>query len=391
MGISARHLKQYASAAILTGLAVVCLLGAQPHANLTTTALVLVLMVTICAIAWGSGPAMIAALFSVFSFNYFFIPPIHTFTIAGPQNWIAFLVFVGTALAVGQLSSRARDRASEAEARRIEIERLYRELTEAFDKASEAETLRRSEQLKTALLDAVTHDLRTPLTSIKASVTALLAGSGGTDSTLSAAERDELLEVINEESDRLNHFVEEMMTLAQLEGGQLLLRRSEIPALDIINIAVNRAATPLRGRLVNINIANQLPPIIVDGASMSGVIYELLVNAAKYSAPDSAIHVTARQVSAKEVEIAVENEGAALPDAVRQRAFEKFYRGPKQQAEKQGFGLGLSIARGVVEAHGGRIRMEAGAYSAGTVVRFTVPCSPESVPTNEPDESPASP
>src|SRR5438445_4871942 len=105
-----------------------------------------------------------------FCFNYFFIPPIHTFTIAEPQNWIAFVVFVATAVAIGQLSSRARNRAEEAEARRIEIERLYRQLTEAFDRASEAETLRRSEQLKTALLDAVTHDLRTPLTSIKASV-----------------------------------------------------------------------------------------------------------------------------------------------------------------------------------------------------------------------------
>src|SRR5437660_6439055 len=292
---------------------------------------------------------------------------------------IAFVVFVATAVAVGQLSSRARNRAEEAEARRIEIERLYRQLTEAFDRASEAETLRRSEQLKTALLDAVTHDLRTPLTSIKASVTTLLTAMGnndGADSSLSAEGRSELLDVINEESDRLNRFVEEMMTAAQLEGGQLLLRRSEMPAQDIINIAVDRAATPLRERIINVSVANKLPPLVVDGASISGVIYELLVNAAKYSAPDSMIHINAQQISANEVEIAVENEGAALPVAVRQRVFEKFYRGPKEQGEKQGFGLGLSIARGVVEAHGGRIRMDAGPRGAGTAVRFTVPCAP---------------
>ncbi len=289
------------------------------------------------------------------------------------------MVFVATAVAVGQLSSRARNRAEEAEARRIEIERLYRQLTEAFDRASEAETLRRSEQLKTALLDAVTHDLRTPLTSIKASVTTLLTAMGnndGADSSLSAEGSRELLDVINEESDSLNHFVEEMMTLAQLEGGQLLLRRSEMPAQDIINIAVDRAATPLRERIINVSVANKLPPLVVDGASISGVIYELLVNAAKYSAPDSMIHINAQQISANEVEIAVENEGAALPVAVRQRVFEKFYRGPKEQGEKQGFGLGLSIARGVVEAHGGRIRMDAGPRGAGTAVRFTVPCAP---------------
>src|SRR5881296_3663507 len=336
MYVAVRQLKHYSWAALLTATAVGCLVWAQPHANLTTTALVLVLVVTVSAIAWGSGPALITALLSVFCFNYFFIPPIHTFTIAEPQNWIAFVVFVATAVAVGQLSSRARNRAEEAEARRIEIERLYRQLTEAFDRASEAETLRRSEQLKTALLDAVTHDLRTPLTSIKASVT----------------------------------------TLAQLEGGQLLLRRSEMPAQDIINIAVYRAATPLRERIINVSVANKLPPLVVDGASISGVIYELLVNAAKYSAPDSMIHINAQQISANEVEIAVENEGAALPVAVRQRVFEKFYRGPKEQGEKQGFGLGLSIARGVVEAHGGRIRMDAGPRGAGTAVRFTVPCAP---------------
>jgi K+-sensing histidine kinase KdpD len=280
---------------------------------------------------------------------------------------------------VGQLSSRARNRAEQAEARRIEIEGLYRQLTEAFDKASEAETLRRSEQLKTALLDAVTHDLRTPLTSIKASVTTLLTAKGsadGGDSSLSPEEDNELLQVINEESDRLNDFVEEMMTLAQLEGGRLLLHRSEMPAQDIVHIAVDRATTPLRQRALSINIANNLPPLVVDGASMSGVIYELLVNAGKYSAPDSVIHINAQQISLSQLEIAVENEGVALPAAVRERVFDKFYRGPKQQGEKQGFGLGLSIARGVVEAHGGQIRMDTGPHGAGTVVRFTVPCAP---------------
>src|SRR6266513_5671826 len=196
MYVAVRQLKHYSWAALLTATAVGCLVWAQPHASLTTTALVLVLVVTVSAIAWGSGPALITALLSVFCFNYFFIPPIHTFTIAGPQNWIAFVVFVGTAVAVGQLSSRARNRAQEAEARRMEIERLYKQLTEAFDRASEAETLRRSEQLKTALLDAVTHDLRTPLTSIKASVTTLLTGVANNDGSapsLSSEERRELL------------------------------------------------------------------------------------------------------------------------------------------------------------------------------------------------------
>jgi len=375
---AARQVIRYAAAAVLTAASVGALILAQPHANLTTTALILVLVVTVVAIACGSGPAMVAALLSVFCFNYFFIHPIHTFTIAEPQNWIAFFVFMGTALAVGQLSSRARERAQQAEARRIEIERLYRQLQEAFEKASEAETLRRSEQLKTALLDAVTHDLRTPLTSIKASVTTLLGGGDngrGTDASLSQEGHLELLEVINEESDRLNHFVDEMMTLAQLEGGQLLLHRREMPAQDIINIAVDRASQALRDRYVEISVADKLPALLVDGASTSGVVHELLINAAKYSPSGSAIHVKARKVSARQVEVTVENEGAALPASMREKVFDKFYRGSKQKGEKQGFGLGLSIARGIVEAHGGHIRMDAGPRGAGTAVSFTVPCA----------------
>src|SRR5881275_3658426 len=222
MYVAVRQLKHYSWAAILTATAVGCLVWAQPHANLATTALVLVLVVTVSAIAWGSGPALITALLSVFCFNYFFIPPIHTFTIAEPQNWIAFVVFVATAVAVGQLSSRARNRAEEAEARRIEIERLYRQLTEAFDRASEAETLRRSEQLKTALLDAVTHDLRTPLTSIKASITMIR------EDRVTQEVRQELCEVIEQEADRLNHFIQGMMDLAQLEAGNINLKSKNV-------------------------------------------------------------------------------------------------------------------------------------------------------------------
>ena len=114
-------------------------------------------------------------------FNFFFLPPFHTFTIADPQNWVALTAFFITALAVGQLSASAKRRAEEAEAGRVEIGRLYEELREAFEKASEAEALRRSERFKSALLDAVTHDLRTPLTSIKASATLLLEDRETTD------------------------------------------------------------------------------------------------------------------------------------------------------------------------------------------------------------------
>src|SRR5215831_8968449 len=142
--------------------------------NATTVALALLLVVLFVATGWGSRPAVLASVLGMLCFNFFFLPPIGTFTIADPDNWIALGAFLVTAITAGQLSARAKRRAEEAEAGRREIERLYQELQTAFARASHAEALRQSERLKSALLDAVTHDLQTPLTSIKASATTLL-------------------------------------------------------------------------------------------------------------------------------------------------------------------------------------------------------------------------
>jgi len=136
--------------------------------NSTTVALALLLVVLFVAATWGSRPAIVVSIFGVFCLNFFFLPPVHTLDIAQPDNWIALIAFLITAVTAGELSARVTRRAAEAEAARQEIERLYDELRTAFERASHAEALRQSEKLKSALLDAVTHDLRTPLTSIKA-------------------------------------------------------------------------------------------------------------------------------------------------------------------------------------------------------------------------------
>ena len=140
----------------------------------TTVALALLLVVLFAATGWGIRPALLAALLGVVCFNFFFIQPVHTFTIADPQNWVALAAFLITALTAGALSARAKRRAEEAEAGRREIERLYDEYRAAAERARQAEVFEQSERLKSALLDAVTHDLRTPLTSVKAAVTTLL-------------------------------------------------------------------------------------------------------------------------------------------------------------------------------------------------------------------------
>ena len=346
-------------------LAVVALIALRLSVNLTSVALLLILVVTTVATFLGRGPALVTSLLAVAALNYYFIPPLHNFGIGHPQNWVAFGVFVVCALLVGELSAMVKKKAEEAEARRLKIEELYRDLQDAFEQASQTETLRRSEKLKTALLDAVTHDLRTPLTSIKASVTALLDESEIT----SEADR-EFLQVINEESDRLNRFVEEMMSLAKIEGGHLLLRRNPTSAEDIVNNAVDRASTDRTP--IEITIEDKLPLLLVDASTISQALYEVVENATKYSPRGGVIHILARR-DHELAEISVENEGIPVPVEFRQRVFEKFFRVPGSRKE-HGFGIGLAIARGIVEAHGGKIWMDAGRNGRGTVVRFTIPC-----------------
>src|SRR5689334_18180547 len=177
------------------------------HINPTTVALGFLLLVLVVATRWGAAPAIFAAILSVLFLNFFFLPPVGTLTIADPDNWIALGAFLFTAIIAGQLSANAKRRAEEAETGWHENERLYKELQEAFERASYVEALRQSEKLKAALLDAVTHNFRTPLTSIKASVTILLEdlqSQISASSSLDQEGRQEMLEVINEEADRLN-------------------------------------------------------------------------------------------------------------------------------------------------------------------------------------------
>ncbi len=208
----------------------------RPHVNPTTAALTLLLVVLFTAALRGSRPALLASVLGILCFNFFFLPPYHTFTIAEPENWVALVAFLVTAVTAGQLSARAKRRAEEAEARGREaeergreVERLYGELRDAFERASHAEALRQSERLKSALLDAVTHDLRTPLTSIKASVSILLEYRGAEDDDDESPEDREqraLLKVVDQEADRLDRFVEGLVDLARIEAGEMTLRRN---------------------------------------------------------------------------------------------------------------------------------------------------------------------
>lgn len=372
----------YITAVAGIGLVTAALAPFQTHINSTTVALALLIVVLVIATVFGSRPALLASLLGVLSFNFFFLPPLYTWTISDPQNWVAFGAFLVTALIAGQLSSYARRRAEESENRRREIERLYRELQAAFEQASQAEAVRQSEQLKSALLDAVTHDLRTPLTSIKASVTTLLedAKTGGAESedqiVLDEDGRHEFLEIINEETDRLNEFIGGMVDLARIEAGKLNLRKTWSEVKEIIGNAVERARIRLTNHRITIEIERELPAVRVDAHSIGEVVYTLLDNAAKYSPAESEIRVAARRGESETIEISVEDKGRGIKPEMRERIFDKFYRAASENdihTTASGLGLGLAIARGIVESQGGRIWVEDGRDRFVTRFVFRLP------------------
>jgi len=335
-------------------------------ANETTAALVMLLVVLFAARQYGSPSAVTAAVAGTLALNYFFFPPVGTLDVSDPLNLIALIAFLAVALTVGGLSARVRRRASEAEASRGEAERLYRELQDSFEREAQAEALRRSEHLKSTLVDAVTHELRTPLTSIKASTSALLRDDGG----IGPEARQELLEIVDQETDRLNGLVEELVGAARLESHALALNRSWTAPDEVIADAVARVMPRLRGHRIDVHVPVTIPSLLADARAISEVVFQLLENAAKYAPANSVIRVSADAVSEETIEIRVEDEGPGVPLAERPRIFERFYRAPGTAGSASGLGMGLAIAHGLVEAHGGTL--DVGDRSRQPGARFTL-------------------
>ena len=363
----------------------------QEQVNSTTVALTFLLLVLVVALFWGSRPALLASVLGMFCFNFFFLPPLYTLTVAHGENWVALIVFFTTALAVGQLSARAKQRAEEAESRKREVESLYVQLQAAFERESEAEAIKRSERLKSALLDAVTHDLRTPLTAIKASITTLIdEHRGQTEDSqpvvLDAESRSEMLEIIDQESDRLNRFISDLIDLARIEAGELRLRRRWGAVDEIISTALTRANSLTTKHHVKIAAEKELPVVLVDANAVSEVVYTLIDNAVKYSPRGSSIVITARRGPEGMVTMAVEDEGTGIDRDLRERVFDKFFRatrdGDVATHQPSGTGMGLAIAKGIVEAHEGKIWIEPARNGKGTRVVFTLPIGDDDASNN---------
>jgi len=441
--------------------------------NSTTVALTLLLVVFGISAVWGLLEATIASFLAVLGFNYYFLPPIGTFAVQDPQNWVALVAFLVTAVMASQLSARAKRRTLEAVDRRSEIESLYalsqslllsgsarsasqdlvarvvkilgvtsvafhtRQPRETFrwgpdepllgdeqleterdealidralglaivpvtlggqalgnlgltgplpsdeilnavaylvaigierartlEEASRGEAARQSEVLKSALLDALAHDFRTPLTSIKAAATSLLSRPQ-TDSD------KELTTIINEEADRLNRLVAEILEMVRIEAGKLHLEKKPQDIGEIVAATLAEMKPALQERPVDVRLQGTLPSVEVDFDFIQQVLRQLLDNALKYSPPCSPLTIAALAGESRIV-VSVADRGGGIDEVEQMRIFDKFFRAREHRFKVPGTGMGLAIAKGIVEAHGGKIWVTS-EPGQGSVFSFSLP------------------
>jgi two-component system sensor histidine kinase KdpD len=372
------------------------------------------------------------------AFNWFFLEPVHTFTLADRENWFALAVYLAVAVVVGELAGRARRRAAEAEQRERETAVLA-ELSEGFMRhgglgaeldeiaertaavlgvesarielgpqrdpprsesplelragdrpigtlyvhegrepnleirrrflpalasllavasdrerlgreALEAETLRRSDATKTAVLRTVSHDLRSPLTAIRVAA----EGLESPELELAASDREGLLETIRVESARLDHLVENLLDLSRLQAGAAAPTPELWPVDELLAQALDELGD--RAERVQVDLPADLPPVQVDPIQAQRILVNLLDNALKFSSPDDPVSVRGTNTR-RDVIVRVVDRGPGIPADQLEHIFEPFHR-VSGRADRRGAGLGLAIARGFAEANGGRVWAE---------------------------------
>jgi two-component system sensor histidine kinase KdpD len=234
---------------------------------------------------------------------------------------------------------------------------------QALEDAARSEAAKESERLRGLMLDSLTHELRTPLTAIKASATTMLSSA-----EVSLDDRRELLTVIDEETDRLNHLIAQAVEMAQLDTREVHMNLQPIRMEDILQRGMLASAIQLQERPVEITVEPHLPRVLADATWLPKVISNLVENAAKYSPPASPIIVKALADGDK-VTVAITDYGVGIPASEQILIFEKFYRGPAQAHRKPGTGMGLAISRAIIEAHQGTIGVSSAPGEGST---FTV-------------------
>ncbi|MBP2315914.1 sensor histidine kinase [Azospirillum soli] len=229
-----------------------------------------------------------------------------------------------------------------------------------------------TERLRAALLSSLSHDLRTPLVSILGAASSL----HDYGKTLSPDERLELAQTIQEEAERLNRFVQNLLDMTRIGSGALKPRADWVDLGDVLGAALRRASTMLRDRRVRLELAPDLPLLRADPVLLEQVFFNLIDNACKYAPEGTALSIRAERGDER-VEAEVCDQGPGIPERDRERVFDMFYRVQAGDSQTAGTGLGLAICRGIVEAHGGTIAARPGRNGVGTIIAITLPAAAE--------------
>ncbi len=360
------------TAVVVVGIATALIYPLKSVAPVISLGVVYIPVVLLISVLWGLWQGLFTALLSAIAFNWFHLAPTGRLTIADDRDVVALVVFVTVAVASSALAEVARARAREAEHRREEADRTVEEMAELSREkdrmqaeAIEAAALRRSDELKTALLRSVSHDLRTPLTSM------IAAGAALDSSTVTSKERHELCVAIVEEGERLSRLVENLLDVSRLESGNASPRRELVSLAELIEAAGHSIGKA--GQLVQLSLGGELPPLRADPVQLERAFANLLDNAARHGG-EKPIQVSARVIGA-EIEVRVTDQGPGIPLHERERIFMPFYQS-KPSPTRKGSGLGLAIAKGFVEANGGEIAVES-LPGQGTSFVVTLPVAGE--------------
>ena len=339
-------------------------------------------VVAVLGVLSGLWPAVVAAALSFLLVDFFFVPPVHTFTIADEQDIVNLFAFVATAGLVGLLASQRRRALLHAEAlarnlrqTNAELARLNKEQAAAAQAAltvarsqEQIRALQEVDRSRRELLANVSHELRTPLGTILAESTSPIAGNGG------IAEAERRQRAIAGEAQRLKALVDDMLDLAVIEAGTLELRLEPLRLGDAIEAAVERLHRTSPSRPVDWDRAAAGVDVLADWGRLLQVLDNLLANADRFAPAGTAIEIAVDRAQPGLVGVLVRDHGPGVAPQVRPRLFERFAHGPEEAGTPRavGTGLGLAIVRGLVEAHAGSVALEE-LDGPGAAFRFTIP------------------
>jgi two-component system, OmpR family, sensor histidine kinase KdpD len=331
-------------AALLVAAATAASAIAHRYLSPTDVVMLYLLAIMIAASALGRWPSIAAAAMSVAAYDFFSVPPYFTFNVEAAKHFWTFAMMFGIGIVVSGLVERIRRREHEAESAVLRA---------------------RTEEMRSSMLSAVSHDLRTPLAAIVGAGSALR----GDWDRLGPAQRAELLDTVCAEAERMERLVGNLLDMMRVESGGLALKREWVPLEEIVGSVLTRMEARLAGREVVMRLPEELPLVSVDPVLFAQVFVNLVDNALKHTPASSPIEIVAATVDAF-IEIEIADRGPGIAEGMQAAVFEKFVRGGAHPGSG-GVGLGLSICRGVVEAHGGTIAARnRGGGGASFVIRM---------------------